>query len=49
MADIDYQVVVNVYRQGIPVDAAVIDDEDYGWAMLRLQRWASESHGNKDL
>lgn len=49
MADIDYQVVVHVLRKGVPVDAHVIDDEDYGWAMLRLQKWASDSHAEKDF
>lgn len=49
MADIDYQVVVHVFRGGTPVDSHVIDDEDYGWAMLRLQKWATHSYEMKDL
>lgn len=49
MADIDYQIVVNVYRKGVPVDATVIDDEDYQWGMWRLRDWASSSADEKDL
>lgn len=49
MADIDYQVVVNVYRKGVPVDVEIISDEDYGWAMRRLQKWATTSFEEKDL
>lgn len=44
-----YEVSVWVYRNGNLVDFLELEDEDYGFSMSRLAKWATESEAEKDL
>ncbi len=44
-----YEVEISVTLKGAEVDSAFLSDEDYGNLMLKIAKWASQSHANKDF